>query len=506
MTHRLDPVLMECYKDGLSHIGAFDGNESTEVEHFLAQIERIGNLIEAQPNVLCSMTKAKLVGEPANWFTANQATLTEWEELKDQMLTRSKTVTSSSQLFEKLTKRRQEPDESIITYYDSVIKLCREYDPSMSDKMKISFLEKGLKDELKIQQKAEAELLSEVQLPSEITQSYFIPSTISTITRPAFCGQSPRPHLFRSRGSRYYSNQTTQRVPQSPFNRSRGLLRNKYAQLQPRPISSTTNSQSQQQTPALAKPEQTVRNATQEVFQTSTENRNAQQLALRGQQSKGRIQCRPLLIINANNRQFTLSKHTKLGTIAFQTEPTIWYTIASKPVKGNVRFRTDKSREFQSKIPIHQCYTLKGAINTGDHALIHIPPYRQSGKDQQRIQDETDKLLKRGIIEPSTSPIQTDASKVGIGAVLLQVYPEGNCPVAFLSKKLSPTQQRWCTSEQECYAIISAIEKWHQYIDGVDFEVQTDHKPLKWLNKKAQGNDKCERWRLKFQQYRMTIT
>ncbi|CAF1183810.1 unnamed protein product [Didymodactylos carnosus] len=518
---------MECYKDGLSHIGTFDGNESTKVEQFLAQIERIGNLIEAQPNVLYSMTKAKLVGEAANWFTANQATLTEWEELKAQMLTRFKPVTSSSQLFEKLTKRRQGPDESIITYYDSVIKLCREYDPSMSDKMKISCLEKGLKDELKIQvkrqmkalteqiphaflqiAKAEAELLSQVQLPSEITQSYFIPSTISTITRPAFGGQSPRPHLFRSREPRYYSNQTTQRVPQSPFNRSQGLLRNKYAQLQPRPISSTTNSQSQQQTPALAKPEQIVRNATQEVFQTSMENRNAQQLALRGQQSKVRIQCRPclstgfritgvqdggtpskqrpsvsstlasptstspvglftasallnvkkhatkVLIINANNRQFTLSKHTKLGTIAFQTEPTICYTIASKPVKGNVRFRTDKSREFQSKIPIHQCYvcqknflsrndlhvhlrhqccpteirehidtmtkhienedqreqlqvinyTLEGAINTGDHAPIHIPPYRQSGKDQQRIQDGTDKLLKQGIIEPSTSP------------------------------------------------------------------------------------------------------
>ncbi|CAF4555427.1 unnamed protein product, partial [Didymodactylos carnosus] len=59
-----------------------------------------------------------------------------------------------------------------------------------------------------------------------------------------------------------------------------------------------------------------------------------------------------VLIINANNRQFTLWKHTKLGTIAFQTEPTVCYTIASKPVKG----RLDKSREFQSKIPIHQCY------------------------------------------------------------------------------------------------------------------------------------------------------
>ncbi|CAF1595070.1 unnamed protein product, partial [Didymodactylos carnosus] len=136
------------------------------------KIERIGNLIEAQPNVLYSMTKAKLLGEAANWFTTNQVTLTEWEELNAQMLTH----------------------ESIITYYDSIIKLCREYDPSMSDKVKISFLEKGLKDELKIQvkrqmralteqiphaflqiAKAEAELLSEVQLPSEHSRILFHP-------------------------------------------------------------------------------------------------------------------------------------------------------------------------------------------------------------------------------------------------------------------------------------------------------------------------------------------
>ncbi|CAF1442959.1 unnamed protein product [Didymodactylos carnosus] len=171
-----------------------------------------------------------------------------------------------------------------------------------------------------------------------------------------------------------------------------------------------------------------------------------------------------VLIINANNRQFTLSKHTKLGTIAFQTESIICYTIASKPIKGNVRFRTDKFRELND-LHVHlrqQCYptqirehidtmtkhienedlheqlqgilwkngrlfdtqpsvinyTLEGAINTGNHPPIHIPPYRQSGKDQQRIQDETDKLLKQDIIEPSTFPWSSPV-------VLVPVIPKG---------------------------------------------------------------------------------
>jgi hypothetical protein len=46
--------------------------------------------------------------------------------------------------------------------------------------------------------------------------------------------------------------------------------------------------------------------------------------------------------------------------------------------------------------------------------------------------------------------VQTDASQVGIGAVLLQKYPEGERPVCFMSKKLTPSQQRWPTIEQEC--------------------------------------------------------
>ncbi|CAF3026839.1 unnamed protein product [Rotaria sp. Silwood2] len=47
---------------------------------------------------------------------------------------------------------------------------------------------------------------------------------------------------------------------------------------------------------------------------------------------------------------------------------------------------------------------LKKAINTGTHCPIHTPPYRKSNKDQETLRKETDKLLKNGIIEHSTSP------------------------------------------------------------------------------------------------------
>jgi transposase InsO family protein len=97
--------------------------------------------------------------------------------------------------------------------------------------------------------------------------------------------------------------------------------------------------------------------------------------------------------------------------------------------------------------------------------------------------------------------VQTDASDEGIGAVLLQIYPEGDRPVAYISKKFTPAQRKWSPMEQECYAFICALDKWHNYLSGIKFTWETDHKALTQLNQKAQLNKRCERWRLKILEY-----
>jgi hypothetical protein len=50
--------------------------------------------------------------------------------------------------------------------------------------------------------------------------------------------------------------------------------------------------------------------------------------------------------------------------------------------------------------------------------------------------------------------IQSDACVDGIGAVLLQITPNGHRPLAYMSKKLTKTQTNWPTIEQECYVIV----------------------------------------------------
>ena len=70
--------------------------------------------------------------------------------------------------------------------------------------------------------------------------------------------------------------------------------------------------------------------------------------------------------------------------------------------------------------------------------------------------------------------IQVDASKIGTGAALLQ---DGRL-IAFASKALTETEQRYANIERKLLVVIFGCERFHTCIYGKPFVVETDHKPL----------------------------
>ena len=72
----------------------------------------------------------------------------------------------------------------------------------------------------------------------------------------------------------------------------------------------------------------------------------------------------------------------------------------------------------------------------------------------------------------------TDASDVAVGAVLQQ-YVDGMWHlISFFSKKMKPAETRYSTFDRELLAIYLAIRHFRHFLEGREFHVLTDHKPL----------------------------
>ncbi len=86
--------------------------------------------------------------------------------------------------------------------------------------------------------------------------------------------------------------------------------------------------------------------------------------------------------------------------------------------------------------------------------------------------------------DPSLSyTVVTDASNDAVGGILMQDQGEGLCPIAFMSRTLTPAEGRYSPYERELAAIAFCFVKWRHYLEwcpgGVT--VVTDHKPLTTL-------------------------
>ena len=76
--------------------------------------------------------------------------------------------------------------------------------------------------------------------------------------------------------------------------------------------------------------------------------------------------------------------------------------------------------------------------------------------------------------------VVTDASGTVAGGVLMQDQGNGLQPLAFLSRRLKPTEQRYSAYERELVAVAYCLQSWRHYLEGCPggVTVVTDHQPL----------------------------
>ena len=132
------------------------------------------------------------------------------------------------------------------------------------------------------------------------------------------------------------------------------------------------------------------------------------------------------------------------------------------------------------------------------------------GEEQQRAFD----TVKQHLIEPPTLSrpnftlpflLYTDASTVGLGAILAQHIDGEERVIAYASRTLKNAEKNYFATELECLAVVWAVEKFRAYLEGFKFKVITDHSSLRSLQKMQNPTGRLARWAMKLLSYDIEI-
>ena len=93
--------------------------------------------------------------------------------------------------------------------------------------------------------------------------------------------------------------------------------------------------------------------------------------------------------------------------------------------------------------------------------------------------------------------LETDASQWGMAGILSQQDDDGVWhPVAYWSKKFTPTESRYPTGDQELYAIVHSFRVWRHYLEGSRYRIDviSDHNNLKGFMNTPRLQGRQARW------------
>ena len=219
------------------------------------------------------------------------------------------------------------------------------------------------------------------------------------------------------------------------------------------------------------------------------------------------------LTANAKKCQWGLTKVEFLGHIVGQGK----VSPAELKVKSVSDFKFPETKKAVRQFLGLVGYYRRFIPNFADKSFNLTEATRKTAPDRVAISDvicNEFSFLKQVLcsIPALTLPVpedefllQTDASGVGLGAVLSVVRNGAELPVAFWSKKLLPRERNYSASELEGLAVVAAVHHFHPYLITHPFTLETDHRALVFLDSAQHRNGRLARWALKLQPYAFTI-
>ncbi|BHF59029.1 hypothetical protein SprV_0100198400 [Sparganum proliferum] len=117
------------------------------------------------------------------------------------------------------------------------------------------------------------------------------------------------------------------------------------------------------------------------------------------------------------------------------------------------------------------------SLLSGSKRIFELPPAALTSFEQVKALLADATLLTHFHADAPIS-LMVDASNVAVGAVLQQSLPDSTGHLAFFSKKLSEAETRYSTFGRELLAAYLAVRHFRHLLEGREFTIFADHKPL----------------------------
>ena len=192
------------------------------------------------------------------------------------------------------------------------------------------------------------------------------------------------------------------------------------------------------------------------------------------------------LTLNAEMIQF------KQSQVSFYGHCWLKQRISLDPKKiealNHMEFPLDKEtmRSFLGMVNYLNWYSVLSAhhaapLSALTHQAVDYKPSKEHYDNFNRLKMEVSNMGVLPYFDVNAETIlQTDASKKGLSACIIQ---KGKV-VCYASRALTKTEQNYQNLEREALGTIWGMEKFHYFLYGKDFTLETDQKPLVSIYKK----------------------